>query len=765
VLLRPLRNRRTPLIRSATVGEEGAISTSNAEQARAIDAVTGPVLIHAGPGTGKTRVVTHRIAEQVRRGVAPAPSVMAVTFTEKAAGELLARLRGLGVPAGGRGGVRASTFHSAALRQVRWFWPRVRQDAAPLEVLPSKLAILGPMLRGTGTGVRRIAPGDLAAEVEWVKAQGVRGATQAMPGEVRADSPGEDPTVLTQQPLGVIDLDGPAPRWRIDPDAYLAALERHDGPWDREMDRAAIAESFVALVDRYEETKAAAGRLDFEDLLAVASRLVGQVPEVGDAVRGRYTHFTVDEFQDVNRLQWDLLLAWLGGRDEVCVVGDGDQAIYGFSGASATYLETYRRRFPHVEVVELRTNYRSTQPILDTAAAALAGRSARPLRATRPGARPPTLVQHADDAAERAWVVDRCRRLQRAGVEWQEMAVLYRFNAQSERWEEAFAEAGIPYTVRDDPGFFGRRHVERALTVLRAAARAGEGEAMADDPLVVLDGAEPSVPPLDRVVARVLRQRMSWTEREPEGETARERWEDLSVLVELAKELVAADDEATLADYLDDLDRRADLGRAPDGGGVNLMTLHRAKGLEFDAVFLVSVEEGRVPSRYAIDHDERHGLRLGAVRSQVTEERRLLYVGLTRAREHLHVSWAERGSKRRSRFLRPISGRAVEGGDGSRGDGSGRGRGPGGGARTAGNGDVPLSEQEALVFESLREWRLRRALDDGVPPYVVFHDRTLRDIARRGPRDRDDLSRISGVGATKLERYADDVLTLLGGAE
>ncbi len=718
----------------------------NDEQRRAVEATSGAVLVYAGPGTGKTRVVTRRIANQVAGGVDPA-GVLAVTFTDKAAGEMLARLRGLGVPAAGRGGVRASTFHSAALRQVGYFWPRVRDNGGGLDVLPSKLSILAPLARRAGGLLADPAPADLASEVEWVKAQGALIDDDDPDGERASDGDGGGAEHLAR-----LVLEDGAPRWELEPEAYRRALERHDGPWAQDLDRDEVVGRFARLFDRYEEVKADAARMDFEDMLAVARGLLLTEPEVAEMVRGQYTHFTVDEFQDVNRLQWDLLTAWLGDRDEVCIVGDDDQAIYGFSGASPHYLDRFRERYPQATVVRLVTNYRSTQPLLDLASEALWKRGERKsLRADAGDGPAARLVQRSDEDAERDWVVERCRVLNESGTEWQEMAVLYRFNAQSEAWEEAFAEAGIPFEIRGDQGFFERRHVRQAMTVLRTAEHAGDGDVAHDHPRVALDGAVPERPDLDRLVPGLLRERMSWTERPPEGERARERWQDLQVLVELAEELHADDPEVTLADFVADLRRRADLGRAPDGGGVNLMTLHRAKGLEFDAVFVVSCEEGRVPSRYAVQHDERVGLDVHDPGSAVAEENRLLYVGLTRARRHLHVTWVKRGSKRPSRFLYDLGPGAPT----SKRDVADRAPKP------RPDDDGPLDPGAELVFEALREWRLETSIERGVPAYVVFPDSTLRGIARRKPATRGELFAIKGVGRKKLQRYGDEVLSLV----
>ncbi|MDQ4131287.1 MAG: UvrD-helicase domain-containing protein, partial [Actinomycetota bacterium] len=287
------------------------------EQRRAVETVRGPLVVYAGPGTGKTRVVTERIANAVARKVVPAESVVAVTFTEKAAAELLVRLRRLGVAAGGPGGVRAATFHSAALRQLAYFWPRVTGSVAP-EVLPSKLPILIAGVQRLGSTLAAVAPADLAAEVEWVKAHGALATTVESPAPDKAvdapAAPGEPPLPGY---LATVRLEGRAPRWVLDTEAYSAALLAHDSPLRWEGSRESAAGLFADVFHAYETAKAAAGKLDFEDILATCATLVRNVEEVRAAVRSRYTHFSVDEFQDVNRLQWDLLTAWTGERDDV----------------------------------------------------------------------------------------------------------------------------------------------------------------------------------------------------------------------------------------------------------------------------------------------------------------------------------------------------------------------------------------------------------------------------------------------------------------
>ncbi|MFN2556986.1 MAG: ATP-dependent helicase [Nitriliruptorales bacterium] len=622
----------------------------DAEQRRAVETVRGPLLVDAGPGSGKTRVVAERIANAIARRVVAPESVVAVTFTEKAAAQLLVRLRRLDVVATRPRGVRAATFHSAALRQLAYFWPRVIGSRAP-DVLPSKLPVLIPIIQRLGGPLAGIAPADLAGEIEWVKAHG---AGLSGTGEDSAsDRTGVTSTEGPSLPghLATVLLDGAAPRWVLDTDAYEAALRSHEGPLRRGVGRRFVAGLFAELFHAYETAKAVAGRLDFEDMLATCTALVRNVPEVRAAVRNRYTHFTVDEFQDVNRLQWDLLSAWTGESDDVCVVGDEDQAIYGFAGASVHYLAAFRARHRNATVVRLRRNYRSTQPVLDIAVAALSRRPGKRLEAVRRDGPSPILVECDDAGEERRRVVARCHALRATGVTWREMAVLYRTNAQSEAWEEAFGTAHIPFAVRGDLPFFRRLHITQALTVLTRAEQDREGVVRGDDPRSALDGAMPVPARLDRLVPRILRSHLSWSEREPEGDLARDRWADLMVLVELASEAYEASPSVTLGDFLAELRGRASLDEAPDGGGVNLLTLHRAKGLEFDAVFVVSVEEGRIPGLSAVARDERCGFDVHHPRSSVAEENRLLYVGLTRARTHLHISWVADGFRRPSRFL------------------------------------------------------------------------------------------------------------------
>ncbi len=675
------------------------------EQREVAEALRGPVRVLAGAGTGKTRAITHRIAYGVASGVYAPTEVLAVTFTTRAAGELRSRLRSLGAD-----GVQARTFHSAALRQLRYFWPLVHGTELPT-LTESKLGMVASAASRQRVQVDQSTLRDLAAEVEWAKVSNV--------------SPDDYPRLAFRRGRSVNGVD---------------------------------AETVGRLFAGYEEVKRSQSRMDMEDVLLLAAGLLADEERVAAQVRRQYRWFVVDEFQDVSPLQSALLDLWLGGRDELCVVGDPAQTIYSFAGADATYLRDFPRRFPGTTSVELVRNYRSTPEVVAAANTLLVGTPSAGVRlaAQRPSGPPVRFTAYPDEVAEAEGVADAVGALHVDGTPYSEMAVLFRVNARSESFEEALAERGIPYVVRGAARFFDRAEVREAVTRLRGAARSGAGSAgdvvEPDADLVTSVGAVLSV--------------MGWLPEAPSVRgQARDRWESLQSIVDLAADLVAQQPAPApgLAEFVELLDRRAAEQHAPSGAGVTLATLHAAKGLEWDVVFVVGVSEGSLPITYAESP------------TAVEEERRLLYVGLTRTRRSLTVSWAAarqpggRGSRQPSRFLDGLLPSTLR-----------SPAGPGGRSRKVIScrecgrplatpaekkrgrcADCPASYDEEL-FEQLRAWRSTRAAEESVPAYVVFTDATLQLIAEHKPRTPEALLRINGIGRAKLDRYGEDVLGLVG---
>ncbi|WP_199424623.1 ATP-dependent helicase [Actinotalea solisilvae] len=642
-------------------------------------ALTGPVCVLAGAGTGKTRAITHRIAYGVRTGTYAPTGVLAVTFTARAAGEMRARLRELGVA-----GVQARTFHAAALRQLSFFWPQV-VGGAPPRVLDHKAPVVAEAAHRLGLGVDRLSVRDLASEIEWSK----------------------------------VSL--------VSADDYVRAASATGRPSPAGYDRATVAR----LIAAYEEAKDARGVIDFEDVLTMLGHVLESRPDVAETVRRQYRHFVVDEYQDVSPAQQYLLDQWLGGRTELCVVGDPSQTIYSFTGATPHHLLTFGRRFPGAQVVRLVRDYRSTPQVVDVANRLLAATGRRrgsglELLAQRPSGPPVGYTTYDDDEAEAAGIAARIGRLVAAGTPAREIAVLYRTNGQSEAFEQALADAGIGYLVRGGERFFARKEVRDAIVLLRGAARSTAdiplGEAVRD----VLTGA-------------------GWSPEPPAARGAvRERWDSLQALVGLADELATAageDRRVTVADLVGELDERAAAQHAPAVEGVTLASLHAAKGLEWDAVFLAGLSEGLLPISLAETDDA------------VAEERRLLYVGVTRAREHLELSFARarhpggRAGRRRSRFL-----------DGIWPDGDARRRtGTAGGSRTAG----PRGDLDPALVGALREWRQGVAAATDKPAFTVLGDAVLDGIAEQRPTTVAELARVRGIGPAKIDRYGPAVLAIV----
>jgi DNA helicase-2/ATP-dependent DNA helicase PcrA len=665
------------------------------EQRAVAEAVRGPVCVLAGAGTGKTRAITHRIAHAVRTGVVEAQGVLAVTFTTRAAGELRQRLRALGTP-----GVQARTFHAAALRQLTYFWPRVIGGDPP-SIIESKLPLLIDACRQIRKNPDRSELRDIAGEIEWAK------VTQLAPDDYAAGAVKAGRT-------------SPVP-----------------------------AEEVVRLYDAYERLRRERHLLDFETILELTAAVMTEHREVAGQIRQQYRYFVVDEYQDVNPLQKLLLDTWLGGRDDICVVGDPNQTIYSFTGATPRYLTGFAVEHPDAAVIKLVRDYRSTPQVVGLANRVLE-KAKTPHRleliAQRPDGPEPVFAEFDDEPAEAEGVAGAVRVLIDAGTPAREIAVLFRVNAQSEAYEQAFKTAGISYLLRGAERFFERPEVRQAVVLLRGAARS----AAAEDDLA---------PTVHHILAGI-----GLTPEPPGGGTARERWESLNALAELAEDLAVKGGD--LPSFVAELERRASEQHAPPIEGVTLASLHAAKGLEWDAVFLVGVTDGMMPIIYAETPE------------QVEEERRLLYVGITRARAHLHLSWAlarslgGRKSRRPSRFLDGLAGRPAT---------ATRVSAP---VRERRQVAAPLScrvcaktlitgaeqklgrcagcpaDYDERLLDELKSWRAARAKQDKIPSYVIFTDVTLQAIAERAPTVEGDLLAIPGIGRVKLDRYGEAVLVL-----
>ncbi len=668
----------------------------DSEQLAAVTAPRGPVCVLAGAGTGKTRTITRRIARLVATGHVAPGQVLAVTFTARAAGEMRTRLRGLGI-----GGVQARTFHAAALRQLRYFWPRV-VGGDQWQLLEGKLRVVGQAAARVKAGTDAASLRDLAGEIEWAKAS------------------------------------------LITPEEYAAAVAR------LHRDTPGPAEQVAAVYAGYEALKNRAELLDFDDLLLHTAAALEEHGAVAEEFRDRYRCFVVDEYQDVTPLQQRVLDAWLGERDDLTVVGDANQTIYTFAGASPRHLLEFPRRFPDAVVVRLQRDYRSTPQVVAAANQLIGAARSRPagtrlsLVGQLPPGPEPAFTEHDDEPAEAAAVAARIRRLVGEGVPAGEIAVLFRINAQSEVYEQALTEVGVPYQVRGGERFFSRPEVRRAMTAIRTAG-------------------DPAAPLVDAV--RAVLAPIGLTPEPPGGAAQRAQWESLLALVELAEELVADEPDAGMPRFAAELQIRADAAHPPAVQGVTLASLHAAKGLEWDVVFLVGLVDGTLPIQHA-DGDE----------TAVEEERRLLYVGITRARRRLELSWAlsrQPGGARRRRRSRFLHGLIPEHHPASRIAASPARGGPKPRCRVCGSplfgtdatklrrcADCP-SDVDVELLDRLKGWRSAEARQQQVPAFVIFTDATLTAIAEQRPTDPGSLVGIPGIGARKLDRYGPAVLALI----
>lgn len=668
--------------RMGAMNPEELLNALDPDQRAVATQVAGPLAVLAGAGTGKTRAITYRIAYGAAVGAFDPSNVLAVTFTQRAAFEMRHRLAQLGVPK-----AQARTFHSAALRQLRHFWPTVVGGPLP-DVIPHKASLVAASAARLGITIDRTNVRDIAAEVEWAKVSMVDAAHYASRvARLRRDVP--------------------------------AGLDAGD---------------MARLLDVYEDAKNERGVIDFEDILIYLCGMLQERADVASIVRKQYRSFVVDEFQDVNLLQARLLDLWLGGRHDVCVVGDVAQTIYSFTGASPDYLTGFGRKHPGARIVELTRDYRSTPQIVSLANDVLAHSSQREgtvrLSSQREGGAQVTYRTYDDDRAEAEGVAASIADLIDAGMAPHSIAVLMRTNGQSQAFEEALGARGIPVAVAGGKPFFARDDVRTAISRLRAAAAAATDTGSVGE------------------IVRDVLSGVGWAPEAPSGQAGSERWSNMNAIVGWADDSQAQ----TLPAFVAELDERVAYQVEPDKAGVELATIHAAKGLEWDAVFLVGVAEGLLPISYA---------KTAAARE---EERRLLYVAITRARDLLTVSWARsrgadgRGKRKRSRLLDGIWPEEARVGA------------PKKRARASTRALNQAFEEEASpqaieLFGRLKAWRLEVSRQAGVPPFAVFTDQTLRDIAQAMPKNTTQLRIIRGIGDVKVQRFAAPVLALVRGEE
>ncbi|HEX4539587.1 MAG TPA: UvrD-helicase domain-containing protein [Acidimicrobiales bacterium] len=694
------------------MGDTALLQDLNDGQRRAVTSDAAPLCVLAGAGSGKTRVLTRRVAWRIEQDTADARHVLALTFTRKAAGELRSRLRALGV----RQQVTAGTFHGIAYGQLRQRWADL--GTRPPALLDRKVRLLARLAARRDGGRSAAGPAkagsslaDLAAEIEWAKAR-------------------------------MVPPDGY-------PEALVAAGRRPPVP----------AHEMAAIYSSYEQEKVRQGLVDFDDLLVACINDLEQDPGFAAAQRWRFRHLFVDEFQDVNPAQFRLLQGWMGDRLDLCVVGDPNQAIYSWNGADPSLLGRFSHRYPTAGVVRLDHNYRSSPQVLTVAAAVLAqGRTAPTdmLRATQADGPVPTVTASDTDVSEARMIASRLRKARRPGMPWAHLAVLTRTNAQLVLLEEALRSARVPYRVSGGEAFLDRSEVKDALGELR---RAPAGMPFA----ARLADLEGRVADLDRAVGEEAAAGPGG------GHEVADRRSHLEGLVRLGHEYEAVDQAASAEGFSAWLAATVRSEGADAGAdAVELTTFHRAKGLEWPVVFLAGLERGLVPIGHA------------ATPAAEAEERRLLYVALTRAERELHCSWAERrtfgtrtAARTRSPYLEAVDlarralAQAPEGMDPLRLIQAERSRlsrqQAAGGRRTRPRtpGAAMVEAADPAMIAALRAWRSSAARLSGVPAYVICHDTTLAAVASALPASHNELLALPGLGPVKAARYGEALLDLV----
>ncbi|MFM6971301.1 MAG: ATP-dependent helicase [Rhodoluna sp.] len=535
---------------------ETLLENLDPEQRLAAETLVGPTCILAGAGTGKTRTVTHRIAYGIAKGVFAANRVLALTYTNRAAGELRARLRQLGV-----GSVSVKTFHAAALSQLEFFWPQFAGVPAPT-VIESKARLISQVAESSKLRLDASAIRDLAAEIEWRK-------------------------------YSMLSLDEYAEQIKSRPKVSGLSPSKN-----LELQRA------------YEEAKTKSQKVDWEDVLVLTLGMLRAEPRALAHVQQQYRFFTVDEYQDISPLQHALLDVWLGNHAELCVVGDPNQTIYSFTGATSEYLQNFKYRYPESNIIALTRNYRSTQQIVSFANRLTAESSlVPPLRSEGEIGLAPRIISFATIGDECDAVAEAIKVKVDQGIHPSQIAVLYRVNGQSESIENALAKLDVDIQVRGGQRFFNRPEIQNAIRAVRAEA------------------VSPADKPLYQAISDICRS-LGWQTQQPTVRGSdREKWESLNSFLAITDEMP---DGATVLDFAKELDERQRSQHEPVKAAVTLSTIHAAKGLEWSHVFIIGLTEGYLPISYAQSE------------SELREEQRLLYVGLTRAKKELTLSWSKK---------------------------------------------------------------------------------------------------------------------------
>ena len=678
-------------------------------QRRAVTTPSQPLAILAGAGSGKTRVLTRRIAHRCAIGTADPRHVMAVTFTRKAANELDTRLRALGL----RDLPAAGTFHALAYAQLRTVWSSSGRAAPTL--LDRKGRVLARILGST----RRVKPADLAAEIEWAKAR------------------------------------------LVSPDLYPLAAAQADRPTPVDPER--IAEWYR----RYESEKRKRGLVDFDDLLLHCITELERDPSFAAAQRWRFRHLFVDEYQDVNPLQERLLRTWLGDRPDLCVVGDPNQAIYSWNGADATYLLQFERHHPGSEVVELRDSYRSTPQILTVATSVLGSNvTVKALTAHRADGPLPVVMGYQSDTDEANGIARAVRENHRPGRPWSAQAVLVRTNAQTTLFEEAFRRAAIPYRVRGAHRFLDDPDVRDLLTRLErlreplvttindleanvATQRADLLGDMTDDELDDELDDEPS--------GRPVRVELPDT-------AAGRRLGAFEQVVRLGRELLTLD-SAARSDAFPGWLRTVLLNDGPEtANAVTIASFHSAKGLEWDVVHLAGLEAGYVPISHARTPDaraeEERLLYVAVTRaaevlrcswakqrtfsSDPVERAPSPFLGRVRGaladlERATRTAVDAEGEIQRTRAVLKAAEEAAE----------------------AVGAPFDAASATIAVAAELRAWRAEQARRATVRPTVVLSDRALDAVSRHLPRSVDELEALPGLGPLTRDRHGARLLAVV----